>query len=355
MWKKVYIKVWIVAFILVACEHNGNPNYGEVKEYSLKHSFCGELMMTSGRMQLVDSFLVIVSHEQDKICSIYEIGDGDKVKVIADYGAIGVGPKEFVRPLLTGAYRNEFTLNEINTRELALLSIEKSQKGIFVKEKSRLKDPYKPAKGELVLSDICFTRLDDEHFVSITSSGNGCFFTLSDRFLQPILRFGDSPIMEDLSPIASRNRLGGSLATFEGTMVYAASKLPYMASYSWEKGTMKKNWSFFYDETNYAVSNGDLLFDREKAIGPVLDLKVDSEYIYVCYLDQLLGEYDFYDTKKSCSDKILIFDHQGKKHAVIHLDCRINEMVVDRERGFLLAITQEPDMSLVKFQLPEGL
>ena len=138
MWKKVYIKVWIVAFILVACEHNGNPNYGEVKEYSLKHSFCGELMMTSGRMQLVDSFLVIVSHEQDKICSIYEIGDGDKVKVIADYGAIGVGPKEFVRPLLTGAQRNEFTLNEINTRELALLSIEKSQKGIFVKEKSKL-------------------------------------------------------------------------------------------------------------------------------------------------------------------------------------------------------------------------
>ena len=43
----------------------------------------------------------------------------------------------------------------------------------------------------------------------------------------------------------------------------------------------------------YGVKNGDLLYDREKSSGMVLDLDVDKHYVYLLYLDQLLSEYDF--------------------------------------------------------------
>lgn len=353
MKKVVYILGCVFFFALESCIHNKSENLNNIKEYSLEHSFCCDLMISSGRMQMVDSFLVIVSHEQDKICSVYEIGD--EVKEIYNYGSIGNGPKDFLQPMLTGAYKNEFTLNEINKRELVILSILDSVNGLIIEERTRLRAPYKPSKDELVLSDIAFARLDDEHYVSMTSSGNGRFFTLSDSFIQPIMRFGDSPILEELPPIVSRNRLGGLLAASNGRMVFAATKMPYLASYSLKENIMKKNWDLFYYETNFSVSKGDLLFDREKALGPLLDLKMDSKYIYVCYMDQPLSEYDYNQTDKSCADKILVFNHEGQKIAIVDLDCRINAMAIDRNKGFIWAIAQNPDMSLVKFVMPEEL
>lgn len=118
---------------------------------------------------------------------------------------------------------------------------------------------------------------------------------------------------------------------------------------------MVKKWSFYYAATHYAIKNEDLLFDKEKAIGPLLDLKMDSKYIYVLYLDQLLSEYDYFNSKKSYSNKIVIFDYDGNKVTCFHLDCRIQEMAVFSKGLKLYGIAQQPDISLVEFNLPKEL
>lgn len=82
---------------------------------------------------------------------------------------------------------------------------------------------------------------------------------------------------------------------------------------------------------------------------------MDAHYIYVLYMDQLYSEYDAYNAEKSCSNKILAFNYDGELAATLHLDCRINAMAVCREKHKLYGIAQQPDMSLVTFDLPEEL
>lgn len=347
----------MVAMTFVGC---GRLNKKEglknvAKEYNLSASSVQkELLVANVRMAMTDSLLVIVSLQQDGICMLYDVYN--KMEQVCTYGHRGNGPGEFVQPLLTYACGNTFGLNEVNKQELVLMEIEKQDgRRITLHEKKRIKAPYKRQKEKWVPADYYFVRLDNDHFVSLVGAENSRFFTLSDTALIPIERFGESPIEDELSAMAARNRLNGKIAAWDGKMVFATTKLPYWAFYSLNAGKMLKEWSLYYATTAYGVRNGDLLFDKEKAIGPALDLKMDSKYIYVLYMDQLLSEYDYFDSTRSCSNRILIFDYEGNNVACLNLDRRIQEMAVLGKELKLYGITQDPDMFLVEFDLPNEL
>lgn len=116
---------------------------------------------------------------------------------------------------------------------------------------------------------------------------------------------------------------------------------------------MQKQWSFFYNKAYYGVKNGDLLYDREKSSGMVLDLDVDKHYVYLLYLDQLLSEYDFKNPEKSLANKILIFDHEGNAVASLHLDCRLQTMALSKDSRKLYGISLLPEPTIVEFDLPK--
>lgn len=346
----------ITVVILVSCNfvnhRDGLEKSGKI--YNLKVNNRQELLIGSGRMAMADSFLIIVSSRPNGICKIYSVYDNNKE--ICTYGKTGNGPGEFIQPLLTYARNNEFGLNEINKQELAVLSINETNEGeVTVYEKKRLKAPHQRKKGEWTPADYFITKLDSLHYVSLVGVEEGRFFTLSDSTLLPIDSFGELPVKEDLSSIAARNRLSGRIATYNGRMVFGTTKLPYLASYRICNEKMEKMWSLYYAETGYGVKNGDLLFDKDKARGPLLDLKMDSKYIYVLYLDQLLSDYNYYNTEKSTSNKILVFDYDGNNIACFNLDCRIQEMAVLTQGKKMYGLTQHPDFSLVEFILPDEL
>lgn len=344
----------VVTLILTGCNqiHKKEGSVNMAKGYNLISSAQKELFIANGRMAMTDSFLVIVSLQQNNICKLYDVYD--KMKEVCTYGNRGNGPKEFVQPLLTYACNNTFGLNEVNKQELIIMEVNKTSEGrIILNERKRLKALYKPQKNKWIPSDYYFAKLDDKHFVSLIGTETGRFFTLSDSTLSSIEHFGESPIEEELSAIAARNRLNGKLAVHKGKMVFATTKLPYLALYDMCDEKMIKKWSLYYATTKYGVKNGDLLFDKEKAIGPLLDLKMDSKYIYVLYMDQLLSEYDFFNSEKSCSNKILVFDYNGNNIASFNLDCRIKEMAVFSKELKLYGITQQPDIFLVEFNLPK--
>lgn len=244
----------------------------------------------------------------------------------------------------------------MNKQELTTLSIRKTYTGeVAVSEKERLKVPYQRKKGEWVPADYFITKLDSLHYVSLVGVEEGRFFTLSDSTLMPIDYFGDLPMKEELSFIAARNRLNGRIATYNGKMAFGTTKLPYLAFYRIRNEKMEKMWDLYYAETVYGVKNGDLLFDKDKAKGPLLDLKMDSRYIYVLFLDQLLSDYNYNNAEKSASNKILVFDYDGNNIANFNLDCRIQEMAVLAKGRKLYGLTQHPDFSLVEFILPDEL
>lgn len=347
----------LTVVIFVGCNVvNHSEGLGESGTvYNLQVKSRQELLMGNGRMAMIDSFLIIVSSGPDDICRIYDIYDNNKE--ICAYGKTGNGPGEFIQPLLTYAWNNEFGLNEMNKQELAILAIDKPNTGeaIVVHEEKRLKASYQKKKGEWTPTGYFITKLDSSHYVSLVGVEDGRFFSLSNITLQHIDYFGESPIKEDLPPIAARNRLSGKIATYNGRMVFGTVKLPYLVSYKICDEKMEKMWSLYYAETGYGVKNGDLLFDKDRARGPLLDLKMDSKYIYALYLDQLLSDYDHYNVEKSTSNKILVFDYDGNNVACFNLGCRIQEMAILPQGQKMYGLTQYPDFSLVEFVLPDEL
>ena len=323
------------------------------KNYNLSFSYKKELLLSHPRLAMSDSFLVIVSSGQDEICTVCDVYN--EMDEVCRYGKIGNGPGEFIQPLLTYAYGNTFGLNEVGKQELAIMGIKQEKEKVMVYEKDRLKTQYKRQRGNWIPSDYYFVKLDEKHYVSLTGTENGKFFTLSDSAMVPIKKFGESPVEYELAAINSRNRLSGKIVAYHGKMAFATTKLPYLAFYEMNNGNMVKKWSLYYAETVYGVRNGDLLFDKDKATGPALDIKMDEKYIYVLYMKQLLSEYDYYNSEKSCSDKVLVFDHAGSMVACLNLNCRIQEMAVWSKGLKLFGISQDPDISLVTFDLPKNL
>ena len=339
---------------LASCTSSSKEKVAEknIKHYQLKHKFHREIFMRFPRIQVADDYLVVVTpHQRDKFVIVHSIEDN--MEEVASYGYLGNGPGEFTQPVMTYADKNIFGLNEINEKELTNLEIIKDDKGnVFVRERERLKSEMIFKKGELGMIDRYYTKLDDSHYVSLLLNADGEFFTLSDGQINPIQRFGESPVDEDLDVLAIFDIFQGKMAIQDGVFYYATHKLPYLVAYQLNGDKMEKLWSRFYRTPHYAVSNGELKLVRDKSTGPLLDMRTDSKYIYLLYLNQLHSEYDADVTAKSCSNEIWVFNHQGEEVACLHLDCRLSAMAIDKKRNKIYGIAHIPDLSLVEFDLP---
>lgn len=349
-----------MSLLIVGCTSIDKDNDDVMfsKTFKLQHIFHDDVLLKDPQIAVSDSFIILATtykDEQANVCCVYSTYDG--VKHECTYGDINSGPKDFRQPVLTFANGNTFGLNDINERTLALLHIEKDENGIYnVIEKDRLKAPLNRSKEEFIPLDTRYIPIrNGELYISALFMDKDRCFTLSDNSLTPIQRFGESPISEELDGIVIRNRLNGFMATYEDKFFYAAMDLPYISTYKLVGDKMIKQWSKFYKNPYYLVSNGDVKFDKDKSMGPLKDMCVDSQYIYMLYMDQLLSEYDTYNTEKSASNTIYVFKHDGEPVACLELDCRLRKLAIDSKQHKLYGIAQLPDFSLVEFQLPQEL
>ena len=352
------IKLIALCFILtfLGCAAGSKKEISIVfdKEYALKPKvYDTELFITFSRIAVVDTFLIIVTTQQDSFCKVYSIPSG--MKEVYSYGYIGNGPNEFLQPLLTYSYNNTFGLNEVNKQELAIMRLDSKNGSLSITEEKRLKAPYKMKKGELNPPDYKFTKLDDTHYVSFLGGGENLYFSLLDSTLTHITRFGELPIPEEVSVLTIRNRLQGHIAASNGTMVFGTSRLPYLACYQLQGDKMHKQWSVYCNEYFYGVRNDDVLFNKEKSFGTALDIEMDSQYIYVLYLDQLLSEYVYGDPERSYANKILVFDHKGNAVTELNLGCRIGQMALSSDKTKLYGIADLPEPVIVEFDLPKAM
>lgn len=324
------------------------------KEYALNHkAYDTELLITRGNLALFDTLLLVVSDQNKDFCKVYSIPNN--MKEVYSFGRIGNGPGEFLQPLLTYYDGNTFGLNELNTRKLAIMELIINNGAISIIEQARLKAPHESKKGELVPADSHFAKLDENNYVSRLLGGDERFYSLLDITLTHKQQFGESPIPEEISVLTSMNRLQGNIAANNGTMVFATSYLPYLASYKLINDKMEKQWSFYYNKLYYGVRNDDLLFDKEKSFGRAMNIRMDNKYIYILYLDLLLSEINYRDTEKSSANKILVFNHEGDAEAIINLDCRIDNMVISNDRTKLYGLAEMPEPTIVSFDMPKDM
>ena len=354
IYKKYFGLLLIILAISCSSPDKKDTSVSFKKDYNLEHkTYDTELLISGGRLAVIDKHLIIISNEQESFCKVYSIPNN--MKEVYSFGRKGNGPGEFLQPILTYSHYNTFGLNELNKQELAIMELINSNGNLSIVEQTRLKAPFNLKKGEIVPPDGHFTKLNDTHYVSLVLAEDGRFFSLLDSTLSHINQFGESPIPEKLPVISSINRMQGKIAANDGTMVFALFKLPYISSYKLINNEMQKQWSFYYNQAYYGVRNGDLLYNKEKSFGRTLDLKMDNEYIYVLYLDILLSEIDYSKTEKSLANKILVFNLHGDAVAKLNLSCRINNMTLSNDQTKIFGLAQLPEPTIVEFDLPKKL
>ena len=145
--------------------------------------------------------------------------------------------------------------------------------------------------------------------------------------------------------------LKGYLSAHDGHMVFAPSKLPYLAKYHLENGTMVKDWNFYFVRSFYECKDYNLLFSKARSFGQVLDLAMDDQYIYILYLDQLLSEYDYNDPQKSMANKVLVFNYSGVPIAKLILDKRIYQMALCTKLHKIIGLGNLPEPAFVSFDV----
>ena len=348
----------IVSIVLVGCKSSSTEN--EIsdfnKVYKLKHTFYKEVILNNPQIEITDSFIVLVSASSgEDVCKVFS--KQGKLEEVCAYGNIGQGPKEFRQPALTTATDNTFGINEINEMQYVELAIKQVDGKVEVYEKERYKAEYMRMEGEdYTPKDTRYMPLKNGHYyVSCFFLKNGSFFTLSDSLLRPLTRFGQSPIKEELPTRSIRNRLNGHTDVHDNRFFYATCELPYLASYTLKDNRMDLEWEIFYKKPHYGVENGEVKFVKEQSTGPLNDMRAGSRYIYLLYMDQLLYENDYYQTEKSCSNKIFVFNHQGEKVACLELDNRLSKMAIDEKRRKIYGVAHVPDVGLIEYDMPKEL
>lgn len=352
---KLALIVSLVISILscTSLRKEGNNVVFEKKEELVHKTYDTELLFSNAHITVIDSLVLIVTIEQDPICRVYSINQD--MKEVYSYGKIGKGPGEFIQPFLTYSDKNVFGLNEVNRQELALMELTSLAGEYSIREKVRLKAPYKRAKGELIPADLYFVKLDETHYASLLYADNGRFFSLLDSTLSHINHFGESPISEEVPYLTLFRRLNGCIAAQNGALAFAPRNLPYLSFYKLVNEEMQKQWSFYFREPFYGVRNGDILFDKEKTRGQVLDLQLDDQYIYLLYSNKLLSENDKLDISSYAGNLVLVFDYNGKGVAELNLSCWMRNIALSVDRTKLYGIAQLPEPTIVEFDLPSYL
>lgn len=347
----------LLCIMLTSCNlrNESKTVLAEKKEYLAKCSPNGmELYSYAHDLNLMDDLILVTSH-RDTICRVFSIEDN--FAFVTSYGRIGQGPGEFIQPLKTHHYNNEFALNDVNKDQLTILAIDPNLDEIKIKELKQLKvDKQAANKKEMLQHEVFISRLDKKHYVSLCRGANGRFFSLRDSALRLCNFFGASPIGEihdKDSGIGVSGKLFGKLATNgNGSMCFAAFNLPYLSCYTLENEMMRERCSFYFDTTSFDIRNGNLLFSKDKAKGRTLDLKIDDLYIYILYSNRLLSEESTSLIETSMANNIRIFDYDGNAIASIKLDNYISSFDISHSKKKLFAIAYMPEQTLVEFDLP---
>ena len=323
------------------------------KEYNLTHRAHNIMMMNDVQIAATDSFIVLVSaFFENGFCRTYST-KGDKLELCGSYGSIGEGATEYRQPVLTFASGNTLGINDINEMTLTLVNIDAKGR-MSASERLKAKKPRTKAGEDFIPNDTRYTLLPGTgHYVSLFLKDSVSMFTLSDSRLQKECRFGESPIDGSLSWYGMRNFLNGYMVASGKKFFFATENLPWLVAYSLQDGEMKKQWECFYRTPYYKVSNDAIKYDKGKSTGPLKALCADAKFLYLLYRDEQLSSYDWKDVQNSCSNKVLVYSHDGEFVTTFNLDCYLKSIAIGANGKKLYGIARMPEYTFVEFDLPD--
>jgi len=213
---------------------------------------------------------------------------------------------------------------------------------------------------EGISSQMAFelVRLENGYSIGFRVYSNGTIFTLFDKDLNEVKKFGEYPVDEGLmdGEFHESHCFQGLRLSRGNSFFYAPHNLGYMVRYDVsDVGELSKVWDRWYSEPSVRIDNNNLKFKADNPQG-FYGLAVGEKYIFVAYSGVPTGE--MYKQRSSYALKpkhLYVLDLEGKPLAKFSVDKRISDICLDEDEKYLYVKHIDPDVSLWRYDVSEML
>lgn len=256
--------------------------------------------------------------------------DSQTGREIGTMGNIGLGPKEFITPLLSSFVRD---------RHLYVYDVNSSKKAFFSLDSFLLGKDY---HIDIQMNSFYEGMLKNNFSVKDTKDENPYYFeAITDG---DTLFFGNYPIANEMF------HFGGNMAydPKKGYLVYALWDFPYIALYQKEERNFRLLWEL-KDIPDYYISENRIYLENEKrgARGIVL-LK---DYIVTIERDRSIDKTDESKVGRNFSKlphTLYVYDYTSKLIKIINFQMPIVRIGGEPKTNTIYAIVVNPEFTLVK-------
>ena len=370
MMKKLLINGWtsrisLFVFILIflsGCQSEKNINYdlvsmssvpleGELMEECLLTPYCSQMKFIQSKL-----FFFAPIHEDVALVTT------EHADTIGYVSKVGNGPGEMNQwPYFSGVSANGDTLYMYDNMTYSLYTY-----AVRVTEDKVLwsflgKEPTKENGDELpegyLKQTVCqLARLENGYSVGYRVLTTNNIFTLLDRNLTEVTKFGEYPIKDGFEEgkIHQTVPFQGCRVTSGNSLYYAPHNFGYMARYDVsDEGEVTKAWERWYSKPNYEVRNNKLNFKMDDIQG-FYGLAVGKKYIFATYsgipLEAMYKEKSSYALR---STYLYVFDLDGNPLAKFNTGMRVINMCLDESEEYLYVEHYDPDLSLRRYKVSE--
>ena len=346
---------FLLLIILCSCNNSKKPNNIDElfnKKNEIEHTLVeianDEILSDVYDLVLANDTLIVYDHDRDYFFSAIDLNNN---KLIARFGKIGQGPNELLLMPQNITILNDSIMTIFSPNQNSLYTINLKNDFIVTKDigfdKDRLIYRLLPISAQRYISLGGFEK---GRYLLLDENGE----ELSYNFDYPSPKNG-----ENLStPMFKYMAFQGNIRSKpEGSYLYFAGR----SSEIFEivkvdnNDKLKKVFEFNGEHAQF-VPEGDGVNTTAVAIRKeskffFINSACTDKYIYLLYSKKIIGD-NIYSSIRS--NKVLVFDWNGKPITTLILDKEVGYIAVDNENKFMMAYDKDNDQ-LLKFQLDNTL
>lgn len=337
-----------------------NVNLNDLPAIPLKGELMEELLLTpyTKSMKHIQSHLFHFTPIHGISCLV----TNENADTIGYLAPIGNGPGEFISawPDFAGISQNEDTIylydTSIRTVKTYNLNVTSEKVSCSFIDKKKLQENGRPNAEIIDWGINRLKRLDNGYFVGFCDLSTGHTFSLFNKDLEEITKFGEYPIQKGLEKdeLYFIPFFDGSLEVKGNSIYHATRAFPYMARYDInEKGEVTKVWEGLYANVHCYLSNRSLKFKANNTEG-FYSLAVGEKYLFAAYSGVESGELHRQRSGMALYPRTLVvFDLYGNPLKKFKLEGRFVPICLDSKEEYLYVQHDDPDTSLWRYKISD--
>lgn len=289
--------------------------------------------------------------------------DAKTGKELGYAGTVGQGPEDMQPyPQYVGKSEKGDTLflYDYNERKMNAYLVTQTKDGL-----PKLKLAYKNSLlnetnvGNKNSSYMNLCRLVNGYYVGISYfSTDDYFFTLLDKDLNVIKRFGEPPLdgLQSDGKVKNYGSFVGTLFAYENSVYYAANKFGYMARYDIsDAGEVSHQWSHQYSKVDYYIDNKpSIKFKSEYTLSGFSDMVVGEKYIFATYSGIPTAEmFRQRSVSAIAAQTLVVLNHDGAVLGRFKLNSKSSTIGLTEDEKYLYVMNTDPEVQIVRMKVSD--